>query len=470
MQWILPPMARKTKPDLPSWWVWLILPLLCVALSAVVLVFTWPVARGFADLRFWFWLLVAPLLSSGALSLFWLSEVLQRRREVDSRHLFLDRKQAQWVAQGRTSLKLAAWHLVTPEPELMLRVVGLSGTVPEAPAATQRLPVDKENPLGQAGNCPVWSQLLSPLQHVLRSLSVVDIWCSVSGQDQNEARQSLLQSWQTLSGRPLPTNRLHWLSAPADASLLEQWCDTPFDTPRLIVCLHQITDDAKATEFSTALLFLPHNQHLPEQLPFRPVYVFRPLLMPQAAPEKKLTALLDVQQVPPGHRRHLWDAGHDARARNMLLSTLDEYGDPLPADGQHALSSFTGETGPEGFWLALTLAVEATDIGQQGQVVLSPLEAHTACLQISIRPADRVNMPVDSLPRYPLAWFGGSCCLILLFALLPPPSVLQVLWPWLVGGFALYALLLAFAIPLVLRLWHFRLEDEWSAQENQPYE
>ncbi|KEY59819.1 hypothetical protein SRDD_12450 [Serratia sp. DD3] len=210
---------------------------------------------------------------------------------------------------------------------------------------------------------------------------------------------------------------------------------------------------------------MPPNQHLPEQLPFRPVSVFRPLVMPQSTPEKKFTALLDVQQLPPGHRRHLWDSGLDARARNTLMSTLDMHGDPLPASGQHLLPTLVGEEGPQGFVLALALAAEATDTGQQGQMVLAPLDEQIACVQLSLRPADTVPSPADTLSRYPLAWLVGSACLLTLFGLLPTPSIRLALWPWLLGGFTLYALLLALVVPLALKLWQHQLNDEWQQNE-----
>ncbi|ECA1950237.1 hypothetical protein EJH27_02075 [Salmonella enterica subsp. enterica serovar Virchow] len=470
MQWILPPVERRSLPAFPAWWVWLILPLVCVAIAGATLLFTWPVERGFASLRFWFWMLAAPLLVAGTVGLLWLSHLLHLRRETAWRHLFLDRKKAQWMAQGRRSLKLAAWHLLTPEPDLMPRILGMSGTPPEAPSATLRLPVNTGITLGESPLRQRLLDLLGPLQPALVSLPVVDIWLSAAGEAEDDCRQALTQGWQSLQGRPLSASRLHWLALPADAALLDQWCDEPSDIPRLVLCLHQIQDDAKSTEFSCALLFMPHNQRLPEKLPFRPVYLFRPLLTPSSAPEKKFTALLDVQQIPPGHRRHLWDAGLDARARNTLLSTLDIAGDALPADGQHLLPALTGESGPEGFLLALSLAAEAADSGQQGQLVLAPLNDDIACVQVSLHPAEAVPAPEDRISRYPLAWLGGSACLLALSGLLPPASVRPALWPWLSGGFVLYALILAFAIPLALMLWHHRLENEWLTSQERDHE
>ncbi|KGT94781.1 hypothetical protein NG99_07050 [Erwinia typographi] len=470
MQWILPPLARKTRPAFPAWWAWLILPLACVAVAGVILLFTWPVERGFASLRFWFWLVTAPLLVAGTLGLFWLSHLLHRRREIAWRHLFLDRKRAQWMVLGRRALTLAAWHLVTPEPDLMSRITGMSGTPPDAPSATLRLPPDAGSKLGESPLRPLFLSLLAPLTPALTALPVVELWLSAAGQEEEDCRLALAQGWQSLLNRPLADARVHWLEQPADALLFDRWCDEPSDIPRLVLCLHQIQDDAKAMEFSCALLFMPRNQRLPERLPFRPVHVFRPLLTPRQAPEKKLTALLDVQQCPPGHRRHLWDAGLDARARNTLLATLDIYGEPLPATGMHLLPSRVGEQGPAGFMLALTLAAAATDTGQQGQMVVAPVGDSIACVQVSVRPADAVPAPEDRISRYPLAWLGASACLLTLYGLLPSPAIRLALWPWLLAGFALYALLLAFAIPLALTLWQYRLEEEWLTAETRSHE
>ena len=470
MQWILPPVERKAFPAFPAWWIWVILPLICVALAGVILLFTWPVEQGFASLRFWFWLVAAPLLAAGTLGLFWLDHLLQLRRGIAWRHLFLDSKQARWKREGRRSLKLAAWHLVTPEPELMSRILGMTGTPPEAPSVAQRLPVDSGSRLGESPLRQTFLTLLGPLQPAISAVPVVDIWLSATGQSEDDCRLALSQCWHSLLNRQLSGSRLHWLAQPADAALFERWCDAPSDIPRLVLCLHQIEDDAKAMEFSTALLFMPHNQRLPEQLPFRPVHLFRPLLTPSSAPEQKFTALLDVQQIPSGHRRHLWDAGLSARSRNTLLSTLDIHGDALPAEGQHLLPALVGEQGAAGFMLALSLAAAATDSGQQGQLIVAPQGENIACVQVSVRPSDAVPLPEDRLSRYPLAWLGASACLLTLFGLLPSPSLRLALWPWLLGGFAFYALLLALAVPLALKLWHYRLEDEWMKSEVHSHE
>lgn len=470
MQWILPPLARQSRPAFPAWWIWMLIPLACVAVAGGILLFSWPLERGFASLRFWFWMLAAPLLVAGALALFWLSHLLHQRREVDFRHLFLDRKQALWREEGCSALKLAAWHLVTPEPELMARITGLSGVPPESPPVTLRLPTEEGSKLGESPLRQLFTELLGPLQSALTALPVVDIWLCAEGQREDDCRLALTQAWQRQQGRQLSASRLNWLSQPAGAELLETWCDEPADIPRLLLCLHQIADDSKAAEFSAALLFISRNQRLPEQLPFRPVWLFRPLLTPAFAPEKKLNAWLDVQQVPPGHRRHLWDAGLDARARNTLLSVLDIAGDPLPAEGQHLLPALVGDQGSASFVLALELAAAATDTGQQGQLVVAPSGDNLACVQLSVRPADPVPWPQDRISRYPLAWLGASVCLIILFGLLPSPSIRLALWPWLAGGFILYALLLTLAVPLALKLWHYRLDDEWLNPDVSPYD
>ncbi|WP_167347663.1 hypothetical protein [Type-D symbiont of Plautia stali] len=125
------------------------------------------------------------------------------------------------------------------------------------------------------------------------------------------------------------------------------------------------------------------------------------------------------------------------------------------------LPALVGDQGRSGFVLALTLAAAATDTGQQGQLVVTPCGDNLACVQLSVRPADPVAWPQDRISRYPLAWLGASACLITLFGLLPPPSVRLALWPWLAGGFIFYVLLLTFAVPLALKLWHYRLDDEW---------
>lgn len=463
MEWVLPDMERKVLPGFPAWWSWFLLPLLFIAFAGVVLFFVWPVARGFTDLRFWFWLLLAPLLCAGSLSLFWLSHLLNRRREIAYRHLFIDRKYAQWQRWGRHSLKLAAWHLLTPEPELMERILGISGTPPEAPSATLKIPRDTGAELGASPLRQIVLNTLSPVMPVLRTLPVVDISLHIAGFSEEEARQALSESWQTLFNRALPGSRINWLAEAPDAVLLQHLSDTPSDRPRLLICTRFLNNDEKACEFSTALLFVPHNMRLPEQNAFRPVYVYRPLLAPAAAPEKPLASMLSVGQIAATERRHLWDAGLDTRARNTLLSVLEIQGEPMPPEGQHQLSESTGEQGKESLWLALAIAAQATDIGQRGQMIAAPKGESTATVQLSIQPAASVQSPPDTISRYPLAWLVATICLLLFIVLLPAMSIRMEIWPWLLGGGVLSGLLLCFAIPLACMLWHYQLEEEWAS-------
>lgn len=463
MDWRLPQLERKSLPGFPAWWVWLLLPLACVLAAAVVLFFTWPVARGFTDRRFWFWLLLIPLLTSVALELFLLSHVLHQRREIRWRHLFIDSKQAQWRQWGRQSLTLAGWHVLTPEPDLALRVLGLEGVVPQAPAKAVLLPRPPQSELGMSPLRDILTQTLTPLLAVLRPQPVVDIWL-YTGSVEDESRQALAQCWLALLSRQLPDNRIHWQAEPPDARLLYQWCDEPSDTPRLLLCTQLLSADAAGSEFSVALLFTAARQRLPENTGFRPVSVFRPLFAPATEPEEALTDLLSVEQMVKGQRRHLWDTGLDTRARNTVLAVLDAQGETLPSDGQHLLARHIGEPDKNSFWLALGLAAQATDTGQRGQMVVAPLPEQTACVQLNVHPAPATPWPQDNVSRYPLVWTAGVCCVLLLFFLLMDSTVQQMLWPWLAGGGVLYALLMLAAVPLALILWQRRLNDEWQLQ------
>lgn len=462
MQWILPEIERKPLPGLPAWWVWLLPPLLCIALSAVVLFFVWPVARGYTDLRFWFWLLLAPLLCAAAMSLFWLSHLLQKRREIAFRHLFIDRKYAQWQRWGRHSLKLAAWHLQTPEPDLMERILGLSGTPPEAPATSALLPKEDGAHLDASPLNQMVLSTLSPVMPVLQFLPVVDITLHIAGQTEENARLALSHCWPKLFNRTLPTSRVDWLSEAPDASLLQRWSDTPSENPRMLLSTRLLSAAEKASEFSAALLFVPHNMRLPGQNAFRPVYIYRPLITPATAPEASLSAMLSVQQLAAGERRHLWDAGLDTRSRNTLLSVLEIQGEPMSVEGQHMLSESVGLQGKDALWQALILAAQATDIGQRGQMVAAPQGEQTATVQLSIAPPTPVPAPEDTLSRYPLAWLGATFSLLLLILLLPALAIRMEIWPWLLGGAVLYAGLLCFAVPLALTLWRYQLGKEWA--------
>ncbi len=96
MNWLLPSMPRKELPKPPMWWCWPLLLLISISIAALILFFTWPVQRGFANSRFWLYLLIIPFLLAFAIGAFVLSACLQARRAVIFRNQFIDSKQAQW--------------------------------------------------------------------------------------------------------------------------------------------------------------------------------------------------------------------------------------------------------------------------------------------------------------------------------------------------------------------------------------
>lgn len=470
MNWRLPEMVRHAGPRLPAWWWWLAVPAICIALAAIGLFFTWPVQRGYTDLRFWFWLLLLPMLLSSAVMAFVLSGTLQSRRQVQWRHLFIDRKYANWQYWGRRSLRLVAFHALTPEPDVASRALGLEGQPPQAPAKPENLMLTEPVLIGESPLKSILTQTLMPLHNALRSLSSIEIWFYANTEEQ-QALPVVEQYWSSQLNKRLNPENIHWQSVVPDASLLHDWCDEDIKVPRLVIALHLVDGKSRASACSSALLFQTSAGPVVKVPPFRPVFLFRPLMTQAHDLEADFPRYLATGQTDPKRLSHLWDAGLQSRERGALLALMDESGVTLPAQGRHDLSLLLGPKSPASFWLALCLAAQGCDLGQRGQMVAAQTDEAISLIQLSTQPAASVDAPPDTLSRYPLAYLGGIFAVMLALILLPAERDTQMaMLPWLGGGLVVVAAFLSFSIPLALRLWRKQLDVEWHLLEQKRHD
>jgi hypothetical protein len=470
MNWRLPDMDRKTLPKLPAWWWWLAIPSACVALAAIALFFTWPVQRGFTNLRFWFWLLLLPVLVSTAVMAFVLSAALQASRQTDWRHLFIDRKYAHWQHWGRRSLRLVAFHCLTPESDVASRTLGLEGMPPQAPSKSEDIMLTVPVLIGESPLKSVIIQTLTPMHSALRALPAVEIWL-YGNVDEKQTVPAIEHYWnQQLNKRINPEN-IHLQDKVPDATLLHAWCDEDISVPRLVIALHLLDGKSQASASSSALLFQRSSGPVIKAPPFRPVYLFRPLVTQSHDLDADFPRFLATGQTGAKRLSHLWDAGLHSRERGALLALLDEHDVMLPAQGRHDLSLLLGPASPASFWLALCLAAQGCDLGQRGQLVAAQSEESISLVQLSTQPAAPVDMPVDTISRYPLAYLAGIVAVMLALILLPAERDTQMgMLPWLGGGLVVVAALLSFSVPLALRLWRKRLDVEWHLLEQQRHD
>ncbi len=470
MNWRLPEMSRQAIPKLPAWWWWLAVPAGCIALAAIALFFTWPVQRGYADLRFWFWLLLLPVLLSSAVMAFVLSGSLQSRRHIHWRHLFLERKYANWQHWGRRSLRLVAFHCVTPEADIASRTLGLSGMPPQAPARPENIIPVQPLQLGESPLKDTLSQTLKPLFDTLRAQSAVNIWLYANTPEE-QARSAVEQYWSERLKKRLPAENIHWQHTAPDAALLYGWCDEDITTSRLVIALHLVDDQSRASACSAALLFQTSAGPQVKAPPFRPVYLFRPLMTQAHELEADFPRFLATGQTNVKRLNHLWNAGLQSRERGALLALLDENGVILSAQGRHDLALLSGPQSPASFWLTLCLAAQGCDLGQRGQLVATQHDESVSLTQLSTQPATPVETPRDTVSRYPLAYVSGIFFVLLSLILLPSERDTQItMLPWLAGGLVIVAALLSFSVPLALRLWCKQLDVEWHLLEQKRHD
>jgi hypothetical protein len=470
MNWLLPSMPRKELPKLPMWWWWPLLLLISISIAALVLFFTWPVQRGFANSQFWLYLLIIPFLLAFAIGAFVLSASLQTRRAVIFRHQFIDSKQTQWQHWARRSLKLTGWNLLTSESDLAVRILGFEGVMPQAPSKPASLIENQNNKLSASPLADIITQTLTPLSEQLSKLQGVQVWF-FTGESENTSRIAVIQAWKAALNKQLPLDQIHYLEQSPDDRLLADWINNALSKPHLLLCCQLLKADSQVSEFSAALLFQPHSEAHHNSIKLKPVYVFRPQRSPMIAFEHNAAHLFGAGQTEGTRLRHLWDNGLERREHSKLLSILDECTIAVAPNNVHVLPQLLGPLAPFSFWLTLCLAAESCDLGQRGQLVAAQSDESISLVQLSTQPAAAVKMPVDRISRYPLAYMCGIVAVMLALILLPAERDTQMaMLPWLGGGLVVVAALLSFSVPLALRLWRKQLDVEWHLQEHRRHD
>ncbi|MFO6298517.1 hypothetical protein [Rahnella selenatireducens] len=470
MNWLLPFMPRKELAKLPMWWCWPLMLFISIALAALVLFFTWPVQRGFANSRFWIYLLVIPFLLAFAFGAFILSASLQARRAVLFRHLYTDNKQAQWHHWAHRSLKLTGWNLLTPEPDLAVRILGFEGVIPQAPAKPTSLIENQKDKLSASPLADIITQTLTTLSEQLRKLQGVQVWL-FTGEAENTSRIALIQAWKIALNKQLPPDQIHYLEQSPDDRRLTDWTNETLSKPHLLLCCQLLKAESQASEYSVALLFQPHSATHLNSLKLKPVYVFRPQRSPLTEFEHNAAHFLGAGQTESARLRHLWDNGLERREHSKLISLLDERAIAVPPNNVHILPQLLGPLAPSGFWLTVCLAAAGCDLGQRGQLVAAQSDESISLVQLSTQPAAPVDAPRDNISRYPLAYLGGIFAVMLALILLPSERDTQIaMLPWLGGGLLIVAALLSFSVPLALRLWRKQLDVEWHLLEQNRHD
>lgn len=470
MNWLLPSMPRKELPKPPMWWCWPLLLLISISIAALILFFTWPVQRGFANSRFWLYLLIIPFLLAFAIGAFVLSACLQARRAVIFRNQFIDSKQAQWQNWARRALKLTSWSLLTPEPDLAVRILGFQGVMPQAPSKPASLVENQNDKLSASPLADIITQTLTPLSEQLSKLQGVQVWF-FTGEAENTSCIALIQAWKAALNKQLPLDQIHYLEQYPDGRLLTDWINNPLLKPHLLICCQFLKAESQVSEFSAALLFQPHSDAHLNSIKLKPVYVFRPQRNSLIQFEHNAAHFLGAGQTEGTRLRHLWDNGLERREHSKLISILDESAIAISPNNVHVLPQLLGPPASSSFWLTLCLAAESCDLGQRGQLVAAQSEESISLVQLSTQPAAPVNMPVDTISRYPLAYLAGTVAVMLALILLPADRDTRMgMLPWLGGGLVVVAALLSFSVPLALRLWRKRLDVEWHLLEQQRHD
>lgn len=339
-----------------------------------------------------------------------------------------------WQRESRGGAALLDSVVLSPEPELAERMLGLEGDPPENPG--------KVMALGDVQARDDWPRLhvliealLTPFsdrlgQFVARS----DTFDVVIQSSREEDVIEIRAVWEKmeLAGQPV----MRWLDNSHEIGMADRWFEDdwrPYSwsssygldrTPKYRLLLSWHLNDPAAgepppySEAAVALLF-GSAALLAEKPDIRPqAWLLRQCTGAPDQVESSLGWLLKAEQVPAGRIHHFWHAGLKGLAQHATLGAVKESALKVSV---HAIDPAIGPQGSVARWLLPALAAKMAQFGQGAQLVALP-HAQGIALNVVAKEPARVAVPwkpeygYDSMMLPEIGMFGSIWAIGMLFS------------------------------------------------------
>lgn len=324
-----------------------------------------------------------------------------------------------WQRQSRSGVVVLDSAILTPEPDLAVRMLGLEGEAPDNPGRVMAIEAMGATDAPRVQR--VLTQLLTPLRPRLAQAMRSDSFDIVTQAEGVELAAQVQEVWKQLE---LPgTPRIGSLGIGTDPGLAEHWFEedaqplysyAPYHgdrTPkyRLLLAWHLNEEgldvEHKHSEAAVALLLgspalmygkpdIKHQAWLLREITGEPDQV-----------DRSLTSLLKAGQVQVERIRHFWHSGLKGLAQHATLGAVRESGLKLE---EHALDQAIGPQAPVVRWVSQALAAKMAQFGQGAQLVALPHEQGVALNVVAKEPAP-VDVPWKDEYGYKLL-VGPECC------------------------------------------------------------
>ena len=399
-RWDQPIPDEWTAGKPPPIWTYLLLFMVVESVALGLTATTWPQGKSVASPDFVRYVMLVPLAV-------WLAFCIALHRALyggfafeaavknSARRELLTR----WQRLSRKGVAVLDSVILTPEPDLGERMLGLDGKPPENPGKVMTLDgLDSVD--GRSRVYAMLERLLLPLTAKLTRAARGGSFDIVMQCERAESSLDVRTVWECLDlpGRP----RIRWIGNDAVPGFADAWFEDDSHAPyasasfvidrtpryRLLLAWH-LNDDGpdaspEVSESAVALLFgsaalLDDKPGIKQQ-----AWLLRERVSDAVEIDESLSLLLRAQQVPHERIRHVWHSRLEGLSRHATLGAVRDTELKLE---EHALDPAIGPQAPAARWVVQALAAKMAHFGQGAQLVALPHENGVALNLVAKQPS-----------------------------------------------------------------------------------
>ncbi|RQT03099.1 hypothetical protein [Burkholderia contaminans] len=370
MKWAVPDVAEYQYGKPPSIWWYVVAFVVIQVAGIVVTVLNWEQGKSMISGAFFGRAVLVPLLLWGGISAWIYSRYEDWVARVDWwNHLcrLHHARRREWAC---AHVAILGSVVLTPEPDLAERLLGLEGRAPKNPGKVMALP-ELVVSAGVSRMAQVIEQLIKPLTAHISNLADTCVFDVILHSDDPQHAAELQAVWRKLGLSDLAD--LRWAPFDGKVDQPEQWFDPGLGSSvRLVLgCqLHIEGKEPSCSEIAAAMLLAPPKVVAAFKGKLKPqARLFRPISTPSDSVADALERLLSAEQTARARIRHGWSSGLSRQSRHATSGAIKDAGLNL---AEHDLDGAIGEPGPVSAWLLQALAAQMVEHGQGAQLVASP--------------------------------------------------------------------------------------------------
>ncbi|VWB46768.1 hypothetical protein [Burkholderia metallica] len=457
MNWHVPDVAEYQYGKPPSIWWYVVAFVVIQGGGIVVTVLNWEQGKPMISGAFFGRAVLVPLLLWGGVSAWIYNRYEDWVARVDWWNYLCRLQRARRREWARAHVAILGSVVLTPEPDLAERLLGLEGRAPMNPGKIMALPQMAVS-AGVSRMAQAIEQLIKPFTVHISNVADIHLVDVILHSDDRHHETELREVWRKLGLSDLAC--LQWAPCDAKVDQMERWFDPGLRSSfRLVLgCqLHAEGKEPSCSEIAVAMLLAPSSVVAAFNGKLKPqACLFRPISTPSDSVPDALERLLSAEQTTRARIRHGWSSGLSRQSRHATSGAIKDAGLNLV---EHDLDGAIGEPGPVSAWLLQALAAQMVEHGQGAQLVASPQGQDVTLNLVGTRhtPVQRVDEASGSVVDVSV-FIGLTCGLAMSMFLFDTVGASDA---WFLGAIAAYALM---ALLVIVGCWARRhvVEDDFN--------